>query len=841
MSDDLYTPDAGEEEQEETYDDSSLPTTFSNASSVEVPSASAPLRLGFCPFCQVPFAALSRVESESWHVSSCLSSPSKAAKKCEAGRLCDSTIPSHYKKFTHCALAEWRDAGVAASDKTSTNSHLSAKQAASHFSSCVSKGVQAKSATPDPKARNSLKMEAKETDPRDGCRLESFFISGGTYHSQSSPEHRPTPTTKRLDYEMEEYECSLGMEAHVEDREAKGGEHSGAVVRDSQKDGFEYEDSRSEWCKVEADVELEQDEEGEELSCSETQAMRTFIDEQLAEDGFEEAETVAREFKTDPQLIGPSGCEEELDRVEDDEWSNDVHDKCNDTFALLMRNAKKQSSAKGSSGGKGKAKGKKLASSSTPASVSYREKTKENIGDQQSSDGNNNKSVASSNHVISKEASEWLKKKTAVFSKIPAPSSASSSRDNDKNTTRNPSKSKPLGRQNDARESESHTGDDVDGTIKTNEGKRGGNKRNDPRPCPFYKWIPNTAFTVDAFSFGQIENCQFYFLSHFHADHYKGLTKKFQGGQIVCSKVTANLVKSKLGISPSMILSASVDETLQLESARITLIEANHCPGAVLFLFRLSNGKAFLHTGDFRADEEMLRHPTLQQYLAKDCRKRLDGLFLDTTYLDPRYSFPPQRDVIEFAVKLAVDFVQCRPKTLIICGSYTIGKERIFKAIAQELRVKVFVRDDKLRILNCLEDYVLTRLLTRNALDAHLHVLPMHLLNKRSLLDYLRPLKSRFDNVLALKPTGWTYQEQGSSTLQPRSSSPLAVLSRIEPQFSSDGITVYGIPYSEHSSFDELKRFVQATRPTKIIPTVNIGNAEKRDSMQRYFHQWLNE
>lgn len=52
MSDDLYTPDAGEEEQEETYDDSSLPTTFSNASSVEVPSASAPLRLGFCPFCQ---------------------------------------------------------------------------------------------------------------------------------------------------------------------------------------------------------------------------------------------------------------------------------------------------------------------------------------------------------------------------------------------------------------------------------------------------------------------------------------------------------------------------------------------------------------------------------------------------------------------------------------------------------------------------------------------------------------------------------------------------------------------------------------------------------------------
>ena len=58
---------------------------------------------------------------------------------------------------------------------------------------------------------------------------------------------------------------------------------------------------------------------------------------------------------------------------------------------------------------------------------------------------------------------------------------------------------------------------------------------------------------------------------------------------------------------------------------------------------------------------------------------RLDGLFLDTTYLDPRYSFPPQRDVIDFTANLAVDFLQRRPKTLVICGTYTIGKERIFK------------------------------------------------------------------------------------------------------------------------------------------------------------------
>ena len=79
------------------------------------------------------------------------------------------------------------------------------------------------------------------------------------------------------------------------------------------------------------------------------------------------------------------------------------------------------------------------------------------------------------------------------------------------------------------------------------------------------------------------------------------------------------------------------------------------------------------------------------------------------------------------------------------------------------------------------------------------------------------------------------------STLQPRSSSPAAILNRIEPQVASDGITVYGVPYSEHSSFEELKRFVKSTRPSKIIPTVNVGNADKRDSMQSYFRQWLSD
>ncbi|KAL4231248.1 DNA cross-link repair 1A protein [Mactra antiquata] len=341
------------------------------------------------------------------------------------------------------------------------------------------------------------------------------------------------------------------------------------------------------------------------------------------------------------------------------------------------------------------------------------------------------------------------------------------------------------------------------------------------RNCPFYKKIPGTMFTVDAFKYGNIPGCKAYILSHFHYDHYIGLNKRFQN-PIYCSKVTGNLVSKKIGVDVKYINTIPLNTPTVVENVEITLLEANHCPGAVLILFKLRTGKIYLHTGDFRACKEMELYPELQN-LHVDC------LYLDTTYCDSQYDFPGQADVIKFTVKLALDTLSNNPKTLIVCGSYTIGKERIFMAIAQALNCKVCVTREKYNVLNCLEDNEWKQKLSLKWEDSGIHVLPMNKLNVTGLQEHLASHGKTYDSILGIEPTGWTHSKKVLS------------LHHIKPKVKKENVTIYGVPYSEHSSFLEMKRFYQFIRPDKVLPTVNNGNIHSRRKMEVIFETWLHE
>ena len=104
--------------------------------------------------------------------------------------------------------------------------------------------------------------------------------------------------------------------------------------------------------------------------------------------------------------------------------------------------------------------------------------------------------------------------------------------------------------------------------------------------------------------------------------------------------------------------------------------------------------------------------------------------------------------------------------------------------------------------------------------------------NPASLAQYLDMLNGRFDHVLAVVPTGWTHS--GSSRGEG--------VSGLRIRKASQKVSKLEVPYSEHSSFSELRRFVRFLRlrsADKVIPTVNVGRPESRAEMKRYFKQWI--
>ncbi|XP_042545528.1 DNA cross-link repair 1A protein [Dipodomys spectabilis] len=336
------------------------------------------------------------------------------------------------------------------------------------------------------------------------------------------------------------------------------------------------------------------------------------------------------------------------------------------------------------------------------------------------------------------------------------------------------------------------------------------------RTCPFYKKIPGTGFTVDAFQYGVIEGCTAYFLTHFHSDHYAGLSQSFTY-PIYCSEVTGNLLKNKLHVQEQYIHPLPMDTECTVSGIKVVLFDANHCPGAVMILFCLPNGAVMLHTGDFRAD------PSMERSLL--AAHRVHTLYLDTTYCSPEYTFPSQQEVIQFAINTAFEAVTLNPRVLVVCGTYCIGKEKVFLAIADVLGSKVGMSQEKYRTLKCLNIPEINSVITTDMCTSSVHLLPMMQINVKGLQSHLKKCGGKYDQILAFRPTGWTHSNK------------LTNIADVTPQ-TKGNISIYGIPYSEHSSYLEMKRFVQWLRPQKIIPTVNMGTWRSRSTMEKYFKEW---
>ncbi|KPA46128.1 dna cross-link repair protein pso2 snm1 [Fusarium langsethiae] len=431
------------------------------------------------------------------------------------------------------------------------------------------------------------------------------------------------------------------------------------------------------------------------------------------------------------------------------------------------------------------------------------------------------------------------------------------------------------------------------------------------RTCPFYKIMPGFSICVDAFRYGAVQGCKAYFLSHFHSDHYIGLTARWCHGPIYCSKVTGSLVKNQLRTAAKWVVELEFDKSYDIpgtEGATVTMIPANHCPGSSLFLFEKtmrqganSRVQRILHCGDFRACPAHVRHPLLKPDITDSIsgklkQQKIDICYLDTTYLNPKYSFPPQNDVIKACADLCgsvspdpnckddiwekasgrgtpavsnffpntksddndkVDTKKKPPqRLLVICGTYSIGKERICISIAKALKSKIFASPGKIKICKQLDDPELSALLTSDPLEAQVHMQMLMEIRAETLQEYLNSYKPYFSRIVGLRPSGWNFRPAGKSfgaNTPPGSIHTQQILhdSNWRTRFgykdfvpqrgSTKEAMCFGVPYSEHSSFRELAMFLMTLRIEKVVPTVNVGSEQSRKRMKGWIDRWLAE
>ncbi|KAI1769289.1 Metallo-hydrolase/oxidoreductase [Hypoxylon sp. FL1150] len=214
------------------------------------------------------------------------------------------------------------------------------------------------------------------------------------------------------------------------------------------------------------------------------------------------------------------------------------------------------------------------------------------------------------------------------------------------------------------------------------------------------------------------------FLSHVHSDHLAGL-EKLRSPFVYCSAATReillrlekhpcrlNFAKGiledprlqtykhlKKVLKPIPLDTPAKIELYPNKTIQVTLIDANHCAGSVMFLIE-GDGKAVLYTGDIRSEpwwvNSIGRNPSLIEYTTG--LKTLDSIYLDTSILDNFHLQTKAEGLREL-----LDKVSRYPRdTIFHLQAWTYGYEEVWVALSKALNSKVHVDKYKMGIYKSL-------------------------------------------------------------------------------------------------------------------------------------------
>ncbi|XVE66276.1 hypothetical protein DITRI_Ditri08aG0067700 [Diplodiscus trichospermus] len=336
------------------------------------------------------------------------------------------------------------------------------------------------------------------------------------------------------------------------------------------------------------------------------------------------------------------------------------------------------------------------------------------------------------------------------------------------------------------------------------------------------------------------EGSQAYFLTHLHADHTQGLTSTWAKAPIFCSHLTAKLLPFKFPnfkLSLLHVLDLGSWHTLSLISpstgakiaVQVMAIDAHHCPGAIMFLFRGEFGY-LLNTGDFRWEKNSQRAKLGREMLLNALKDHvLDVLYLDNTYCNPSYEFPSR----EVAAQQVVDIITSHPDHDIIIGINTLGKEDLLLHISNALNTKIWVWPERLQTMHLLGFH---DIFTTKTSLTRVRAVPRYSFSIETLegLNAMRP-------TIGIIPSGlpWVVKPVEGDEMHfdflltscyhrsKMSSGDRNQNDKINGHFGSVKRFhkyIYSVQYSDHSCYLEIEEFIKLVQPTKIEGIVSSSS-----------------
>jgi len=203
-------------------------------------------------------------------------------------------------------------------------------------------------------------------------------------------------------------------------------------------------------------------------------------------------------------------------------------------------------------------------------------------------------------------------------------------------------------------------------------------------------------------------------------------------------------------------------------------------------------------------------------------RRKIDKLYLDNTFFDPRFQIPSQEEAIQQIVSVIRD----HPNHNVFLGIDTLGKEELLVQLAQIFNTKIVVDVERMKLLNIIGNIPL-HLFETDQTKGFIIVKPKQQVTHQRIAS----LNDNNQSTIGIVPSGWAAGSSNNWTCQHYC--PRGYNSSFSRQ-NYDETTrymlgevkqlVFNIPYSLHSSYTEIIEFVSILRPRQIYPLTYCKN-----------------